>query len=460
VSEALRTLSAEPLRRFKPYPAYKDSGVGWLGEIPAAWEAKRLKNCVQRLESGGTPESDNFEYWTDDESGIPWVAISDMTRSFHVRDTAKRLTERGLRSKRLPVLPVGTLLYSMYASLGKVALLEIDAVVNQAILGLVTREELVSRDYLHWWLEFMQGHVQLLSSSNTQDNLNADKVRKMPVFVPGPDEQRAIAAFLDRETARIDALVAKKERLIELLQEKRTALITRAVTKGLDPTVPMKDSGVEWLGEIPAHWNVSLLDKVVDPLRRITYGIVQPGVPDPDGILMVRGQNYSRGWSSPEDIFRVSPEIEAPYRRARLKAGDIVVTIVGAGTGNVALVPAWLEGANLTQTTGRVATDNRKMSNRFVAYFLQSKVGSASVELAVKGAAQPGLNLGHLAKFPVVISPLDEQHRIADFIDSEIAKFESLEERIGTAIDHLRELRTALISAAVTGKIDVREEAA
>ena len=103
-------------RRFKPYPAYKDSGVEWLGEMPAHWEVKRLKDCVQRLESGGTPESDNFDYWTEDEEGTPWVAISDMTRCFHVRDTSKRLTERGRRSKHLPILPAGTLLYSMYAS--------------------------------------------------------------------------------------------------------------------------------------------------------------------------------------------------------------------------------------------------------------------------------------------------------------------------------------------------------
>jgi len=138
----------------------------------------------------------------------------------------------------------------------------------------------------------------------------------------------------------------------------------------------MKDSGVEWLGEIPRDWGATFLDKLIDPLRRITYGIVQPGEPDPDGIFMVRGQNYSRGWSQPDDIFRVSPEIEAPYRRARLKHGDIVMTIVGAGTGNIAIVPEWLEGANLTQTTARIAFDARKAINRYFAY--QSASGSSA----------------------------------------------------------------------------------
>src|SRR5205823_6321000 len=146
------------------------------------------------------------------------------------------------------------------------------------------------------------------------------------IICPPLSEQRAVAAFLDRETARIDALVAKNEQLIALLKEQRTALITLVVTKGLEPSVRMKDSGIEWLRDIPAHWRITFVDKLVDPLRRITYGIVQPGDPDPDGILIVRGQNYSRGWSQPEDIFRVSHSIEAPYERARLKPGDIVMT--------------------------------------------------------------------------------------------------------------------------------------
>jgi type I restriction enzyme S subunit len=172
---------------------------------------------------------------------------------------------------------------------------------------------------------------------------------------------------------------------------------------------------------------------------------------------MVRGQNYSRGWSQPEDVFKVSPAIEAPYRRARLKPGDIVMTIVGAGTGNIAIVPDWLEGANLTQTTARIALDPRKASNRYFAYQLRSVVGTVSVELTVKGAAQPGLNLGHISKYRVVSPPLAEQMFIADNLDHETSRFDALSDKVSEAIDRLNELRTALISAAVTGKIDVRE---
>ena len=244
-------------RRFRPYPEYWDSGVGWLGEIPARWNLKTLKNCVARLESGGTPESGNVAYWTDEEHGI--TLGGDLGYDTRLSPTRDGQADHRRRAdvEALRILPVGTLLYSMYASLGKVALLETEAVINQAILGVVPRESEALRDYLRWWFEFMQAHIQMLSASNTQDNLSAKRVRNMPVVLPvAIEEQRAIATFLDRETAKIDGLVADKERLIELLQEKRTALITRAVTRGLDPNVPMKDSGVEWLGEVPAQWEV------------------------------------------------------------------------------------------------------------------------------------------------------------------------------------------------------------
>ena len=136
------------------------------------------------------------------------------------------------------------------------------------------------------------------------------------------------------------------------------------------------------------------------------------------------------------------------------------MTIIGAGTGNIAIVPDWLEGANLTQTTARIALDSRKASNRYFAYQLQSVVGTVSVELTVKGAAQPGLNLGHIAKYRVVVPPLSEQKTIADFLDRETSQFDALTARVRDAIERLKELRTALVTAAVTGKLDVRENVA
>lgn len=450
MSEAKRTLSAEPLGKFKPYPAYKDSGVEWLGGIPAHWEVKRLKNCVERLESGGTPESDNFEYWTDDRSGIPWVAISDMTRSFNVRDTAKRLTEQGLCSKRLRVLPSGTLLYSMYASLGKVALLEIDAVVNQAILGLVTRDEYVSRAFLRWWLEFMQSHVQLLSSSNTQDNLNADKVRKMPVFVPGPAEQRAIAAFLDRETARIDALVAKKERLIELLQEKRIALITRTVTKGLDPTVPLRDSGVEWLGEIPANWEVVPSTWLfAESKERARDGDEQLSATQKYGVIPQVEFERLEG----RQVVHVFMHLE---QRKHVEVDDFVISM-RSFEGGLERVRA----PGCVRSSYCVMRRSNEVHPGFFAHLFKSTTYIQALR-STSNFIRDGQDLSfkNFRQIRLPRVPLEEQRAIAAFLDRETARINALITKVREAIDRLKEYRTALISAAVTGKIDVREETA
>lgn len=453
---------SETIRRLKPYPDYKDSGIEWLGEIPAHWEVKRLKMLAavelsnvdkKSVEGEQSVRLCNYtdvyyhERITADMDFMAATATPEQVRRFSLRARDVLITKDSeswmdiavpaVIAEDLPGVLCGYHLAHIRPGAG------VDGVFLSRVLG----------------ANGPRDQFQVAANGITRFGLGGDAIRTSLFAMPPGPEQRAIAAFLDRETARIDALLEKKEQLIGLLQEQRGALITRAVTKGLDANVPMNDSGVEWLGEIPAHWGTTFLDKLVDPLRRITYGIVQPGEPDPDGILMVRGQNYSRGWSRPEEIFRVSPDIEGPYRRARLKSGDIVMTIVGAGTGNIAVVPEWLEGANLTQTTARIALDVRKASNRYFAYQMQSVVGTVSVELTVKGAAQPGLNLGHISKYRVVVPPLAEQREIADYLDGETSRFDALVAKIEEAIDRLKELRSALISAAVTGKIDVREEA-
>ena len=454
MNDAIKRIEETQPRRFRRYAEYMDSGIDWLGEIPAHWHLKRLKYAVAHLESGGTPESDNLTYWTDEEHGIPWVAISDMTRDFHLNVTAKRITEQGRMSKRLRILPAGTLLYSMYASLGRVALLETRAVINQAILGVVPHGNAVLRDYLRWWFEFMQAHVQMLSSSNTQDNLSAERVRKMPVVLPiVNEEQSAIADFLDRETAKIDGLVARKERLIELLQEKRTALITRAVTRGLDPNVPKKDSGVEWLGDIPAHWQVMSLKHL---LKQCDYGISESleGSGDIRVLTMAHIQGGEVVLPDDGSISGVDPAM-------LLKFGDLLfnrtnsrelVAKVGMFRGN--------RGDQVTFASYLVRLTVREgVEPQWLNYLLNSSgVLGMARSMALLSVNQANLNPTKYQQIVVPTYVLSEQLTIAAFLDRETAKIDSLIAKVRQAIDHLKEFRTTLIFAAVTGKIDVREE--
>ena len=232
-------------QRFRRYPDYRDSGVEWLGEIPAHWDMKRLK-FVSHIVAGQSPPS---EAVVDSIDGLSFLQgnaeFGPMNPTPHqVCDSAPKRAEPGdiLLSVRAPVGAMN--MADRHYGIGR----GLCAIRPTAGLG---------RLFSFYEVMTMRPLLDAVATGSTYDAVTASDVGDLPMLLPGRDEQRAIAAFLERETVKIDALVAKKERLIELLREKRTALITRAVTRGLDASVPMKDSGVEWLGEIPARWEVT-----------------------------------------------------------------------------------------------------------------------------------------------------------------------------------------------------------
>jgi type I restriction enzyme S subunit len=317
-------------RRFNRYPAYKDSGVEWLGEIPAHWDAARLKELVSGIEQGWSPLCENRQA-DEGEWGVMKVGCvngEDFDEGEHKALPAElqpvpeyeirpgdilmsRANTRELlgsavlvRSVRARLLLCDKL-YRIRVSHGRV----LPEFVVRAVASRVTRFQL---------------EREATGASASMQNISQETISNLLFPLPSAGEQRAIAAFLDRETARIDALVAKKERLIALLQEQRTALITRAVTKGLDPTVPMKDSGVEWLGEIPAHWEVKPLKALSQLQTGLTLGkkyeekklVVRP---------YLRVANVQDGYLDLDDI----AEVEIPLQdalRYELRDGDVLVT--------------------------------------------------------------------------------------------------------------------------------------
>ena len=212
----------------------KPSGVEWLGNVPWHWDVRRLGLALAQVVGGGTPDTSRDDYWSDyEKDGVAWVAIADMSEGGTVYGTNKRVTTAGMEVARLRTLPVGTIIYSMYASVGAVARLGIPAVTNQAILGLIPAEPLTSA-FLYWWLHAIRRPVLSLTRDNTQSNLNAETVQGFPLCIPPFDEQRAIVSFLDQESKKIDELVGRTNTAIERLEEYRSALITSAVTGKID----------------------------------------------------------------------------------------------------------------------------------------------------------------------------------------------------------------------------------
>ena len=294
-----------------------------------------------------------------------------------------------------------------------------------------------------------------LATGSTRSRMNLSTTATRKIALPPVPEQHAIVSFLNRETAKFGAMVTKKERLIELLQEKRVALITRAVTKGIDYDVPMKESGAEWLGGIPAHWKGLRLFRLTPSDRGIMYGIVLPGPDLQVGVPIVKGGDVSSERLRVDRLNRTSFEIEARHVRSRLRGGDLVYAIRGS-IGDVAIVPDELEGANLTQDAARVAYTD-ETDGRWLLYALKSLAVFAQLESGALGATIRGINIRDLKRVVVPLPPNSEQRVLADYLDRETTRIDALVAKVHEAIDRLKELRTTLIAAAVTGKVDVRE---
>lgn len=232
----------------------KDSGIKWIGVIPSAWRTARVKNVAETMQSGGTPDSSNDTFYVDIEGGIPWVAIADMSTTPYVKDTNKHISEEGRKSKNLIVFEPGTILYAMYASVGKVSELAVPATINQALLAIVLNSS-IDGSFFKYALNAWEPYIISESNGTTQFNLNANKVANLCFPMPNRLEQESIVRYLDTKCAQVDTLIANVQAQIEKLRAYRQSVITEVVIKGLDPTVPMKDSGVEWIGEIPAAWD-------------------------------------------------------------------------------------------------------------------------------------------------------------------------------------------------------------
>ena len=440
-----KTGNAGALRSLNSYPVYKDSGVEWLGEVPEHWEVKRLK-YLATVNDEALPET------TDPSMEIDYVDIGNVDPIQGITDVEK-LVFADAPSRARRIVRQGDVIISTVRTYLR-AIAQIGATDANLIVSTgfaVIRPWQMDDGFVAYAVNapYFVERVVAHSVGVSYPAINASELVCLGIALPSLPEQRTIAAFLDRETAQIDALVAKKERLIELLQEKRTTLITQAVTKGLDPNVPMKDSGVEWLGEAPEHWEVKrlkylatvndeALPETTDPSMEIDY--VDIGNVDPiQGITDVEKLVFA----------------DAPSRARRIvRQGDVIISTVRTYLRAIAQIGA--TDANLIVSTGFAVIRPWQMDDGFVAYAVNAPYFVERVVAHSVGVSYPAINASELVCLGIALPSLPEQRTIAAFLDRETAKIDALVAKIRKAIDLLKEQRTALISAAVTGKIDVR----
>lgn len=445
----------------KIYEEYKNSGVQWIGKVPEHWVVSRLKYFCEPLKSGGTPKSDDSRFYAAE--GTPWVAIADMSSTPLIIDTAKHLTEKGIADKNLNIFPSGTILYSIYATLGKVSELAVPACINQAVLA-INPDKRYCKTYFKYCLTAQEQYVYSLSNGNTQNNLNAEKVANFYMVLPPLIEQQAIASFLDAKTKPIDDIIAKREKQIELLEEMKSAIISRAVTKGLNPSAKMKDSGIEWIGEIPDHWDVKCIKYIKANVPNAfvdgPFGSnlkSQHYVEDGDVYVIESGFITSGKFEYVRDMKTITEEHFETIKRSECKENDIIIAKIGAYFGMAAVLPKLDKKSVVSGNSLKITLDNTIMLNDIFVYLMACSKKQNGYIGVVNETAQPALSLYNLNHFKLPVAPLEEQEAIASYLDSETSKIDTRIAKRRKQIELLQEYKQALITAAVTGKKDVRE---
>lgn len=436
---------------WKRYEKYQDSGVEWLGEIPEGWNvttAKRLFYIV----NGSTPKSSEAEYW---DGNISWVTPDDLGKLNldTILETRRTITKEGFRSCNLQLIPQGNLILSTRAPIGHLALTGRSMCTNQGCRGLIFK---FNQDCKYFYYLFLNSTSELKSwgQGSTFKELANSKLENIYVLQPPFPEQTAIAAFLDRETVRIDALIEKKERLIALLEEKRAGLISHAVTKGLDPSVPMKDSGVDWIGMVPAGWKIIQLRRVVS--KFVDYRGKTPEKVE-SGRLLITARNIKNGkidFSLSEEFMK-EEDCAAWMVRGFPEIGDVLIT-TEAPLGEIAQITD--TNIALAQRIILLKTNKTIILDDYLKYLLISDSGKGELWSRATGSTAVGIKAEHLRSVIVTVPQLNEQREIVHHIKTEVTKLEKPVNKILKSINILREYRSALISAAVTGKIDLRQE--
>jgi type I restriction enzyme S subunit len=410
------------------YPEYKASSVDWLGEVPEHWDVLKLKRiCALRSGDGITSED------IAEEGDYPVYGGNGL------RGYTNKFTHEG---RYALIGRQGALCGNVNYADGKFWASE-HAVVVSPIQMVVTS----------WLGELLRAmNLNQYSITAAQPGLAVDAVGNLFIPLPPDKEQQTIAAFLDRETGKIDALIAEQQRLVELLAEKRQAVISHAVTKGLNPNAKMKDSGIEWMGEVPAHWDVTRL-KTISPFISVGIVVNPSEYVSDEGLPYIYGGDISVGKIAFQTSRRITERDSRRNEKTRLSAGDLLTVRVGA-PGITAVVPPECEGGNCASV---MYVRKGDFNSDWLCYAMNDKTVRYQVEVVQYGAAQEQFNISHAINFWIVTPPREEQNNIAAYLDTETAKFDTLTAEANRAIELLQERRSALISAAVTGKIKVTD---
>lgn len=434
------------MKKFTLYPEYAPTSEKWLDNIPSHWIVKPFWSLFKRIKRTGYDKERLLSVYRD------YGVIPKDSRD----DNHNRASE-DLSAYQL-VEPGDLAINKMKAWQGSVGVSSYRGIVSPAYFIYKASHNEESR-YIHYLFRcdrYISGYLSMSKGIRVnQWDLDPDNHARMPVVLPPLDEQQEIVGVLDRETTRIDALIAKKTRFIELLKEKRQAVITKAVTKGLDDSVEMKDSELKWLGRVAKHWSIMACKygcSLITDGTHLPPARVVEGVP----LLSVRNvQDGQFGFRSDDSMISEDDYIEL-CRSFKPMENDVLLAIVGATIGKTAVVPENM-GRFHIQRSLAVFRFKESLNYLFMNFVFQSSGYQQLLWEGIGFSAQPGIYLGTLSNFRIPVPPLGEQLKIVEYLVKKCQRTDALKAKTERSIELLKERRAALITAAVTGKIDVRE---
>lgn len=425
------------------YEAYKDSGVEWIGKVPNDWDVRRIKTAVRRKSDSGHPDETVLSLYRD-----YGIVIKDS------RDDNFNRTSENTDSYRF--VEINDLVVNkMKAWQGSLAISEYQGIVSPAYYVYSITDPLIFPRYMHYQLRdksYLPEYRRLSGGIRpAQWDLSSENFVNIPMLVPTMPEQQAIVDFLDNVTIEIDSLITDCEREVELLQEYRKAIISEAVTKGLDPDAPMKDSGVEWIGDIPEGWEAvgfkTYLTNIIDYRGRTPEKV-------DEGVFLITGRNIKQGrirYDLSQEYMR-EDEFESVMSRGKLIIGNVLFTME-APLGEVALIDR--DDCAAAQRIVQLCCNKNELLGAYLVYWIMSDQFQNDLKTYATGSTASGIKASKLGKLRLVHPPINEQCDIISYLDAKTAEIDSLIEAKQQMADKLREYRKSLISEAVTGKFKV-----
>ena len=444
--------------RYKPYTKYKDSNVEWIDSVPEHWKASYLGfECSVKARLGW--KGLKAEEYVDD--GYVFLATPNIKDNEVDFINVNRITKERYDESPEIILEKGDVLVtkdgSTTGTTNIIRVLPEPATVNSSIAVLRSKGNVLS-EYLYYFFvsEYTQNLISRMRGGMGVPHLFQADLRKFYILVPAKQEQGFIVNFLDHETTKIDIFIEKQKQLIQLLKEKRQAVISHTVTKGLSPKAKMRDSGVRWLGEVPEHWGIGKIKNLSSIISKGTTPSTMGEKFETTGIRFLKAENIGKGfYVAPLPEFYISEKTDKLLSRSRLQSKDVLVIIAGATTGLSSVIQEDLLPANTNQAVSFIRPLNNAYSE-YISYWLSTEYAQSNIWQVAVQAAQPNLSMESLGNIYIPIPPENETKELITYINFKLSKLAVLIENAKLAINLMQERRAALISASVTGKIDVR----